>query len=454
MKRFTLLLLFGTTILFFGCIKSEENEFEDINSWIRDNMEETYLWNERVPAKVNGSIPPVAFFGSMLNPEDDISFIVRNGQALLNDVEGFTFSSGISPSFGQFSNGGVFIIVEFVYPGTPAALSGIKRGDIILEVNDTPLNTLNFLNLFYSETSSVKYALGNYNSETKTISYLDSTVTVEQDELELNPVIYSDVIEEGNSKIGYIMYSDFKSGTSGRFNDSLDLALQDIKAEGVTDLIVDLRYNTGGDFEAAKNFANALVPQSVAQNEEVFVKFRYNDILQQQIIQEEGENSENLIIKFEIDPENLDMNKIYFLTTSKTSSTSELLINGLNPHMEVVQIGSATAGEYFETRILLGSDATPPNSYAMVPIVLQYENSEGTTGFDSGLQPDFPVVDNLLNVEAVGDVEDPLISRAIDDIRNSTSSASNKIFTKPYKDLVDKRKKRLGRIMFPPERKN
>ena len=447
------LVLVGFAILWIstGCIKEDSNEFSEGNTWIKNEMQTNYLWNEGVPESVNGSIPPGAFFGSMLDPDDDVSFILSNSNIVPGENRGFTYTSGISPAFGQFSNtGGVFIIVEFVYPGSPADSAGFKRGDIILGIDGSGLTTANFLQLFYAERNSVRYSLGNYDPEAQSIFFADSNVTVEQGELDLNPVVYSDVIEQNNEKVGYILYAGFNSGESGKYDDSLDVVLQQMKTQGISELIVDLRYNEGGDFDAAQNFANAVAPAGSAQDKDVFIRLKYNDILEQEIIQEDGADSERLFIKFDEDPENMDLQRVYFLTTGKTSSTSELMISGLDPHMEVFTVGTRTAGEYFGSRVIFGSDATPPNSYIMVPVVLQYENSEGGT-VSGGIEPDLVVTENLLQPFQIGDTQDPILSGALNSITNGSQS-SPKIISKPYIDLIDERARKLGRIMFRSER--
>lgn len=449
MKKLLVILVLGSFTFILSCNETDENEFEDVNSWIRDSMEENYLWSERVPDKVNGSIPPNAFFGSMLDPNDFFSYIVNNESLVDESTMERLYTTGLSPTFGRFSNSsGVFIVAEYVYPNSPADTAGLTRGDIILEIDGIPLNTSNFSTLFYAEKSSVSYSLGFFDSISNTISETGEIVTLPQGELELNPVVYTDVIEpDGSSnKIGYLFYSEFFSGENSKFNDSVDVAFQNMISQGITDLVVDLRYNSGGDIEAAENLANALVAPSATQNEEVFVRFQYNEITQQRIIDEEGPNSENLVLKFSNDPENLGLQNIYFLTTNQTSTTSELLINGLIPHMNVITIGESTNGQFFGSTVITGDTATPMNEYAIVPVTLQYENSEGVTNLVFGIQPDIEEAEDLLAPFALGDVNDPILSAAIE--RITGIQTSSKTASKKYEVLTNKRTQKRGSILF------
>jgi hypothetical protein len=126
------------------------------------------------------------------------------------------------------------------------------------------------------------------------------------------------------------------------------------------------------------------------------------------------------------------------------------MINGLEPHMDVFTVGTRSAGEYFGSKIILGSDATSPNNYVIVPVILQYENSEGGT-VSGGIEPDLAVTENLLQPFQIGDTQDPILSGALNSI-TSGSQSSPKIISKPYIDLIDERARKLGRIMFKSER--
>jgi len=453
MKRFTVLLLFGITIALTGCINNENNEFEETNSWIRESMQENYLWNELVPEKTNGVLHPGTYFGSLLAPNDFFSYIIDDADLVIESDFGVRFNTGASPFFGKFSNSNrVFSIIEYVYPNSSADSAGLQRGDIIIEVNDIQLSTFNFLELFYSSSANISYTLGETNQAQTTIVSTGEVVNLIQEQVQRNPVVYTDVIEEGSSKIGYLFYAEFLSGENDKYLDSVDVEIQNMKAQGVTDLIVDLRYNPGGDFSAAENLANVIVAPSAAQNEEVFVRFQYNDIIQQRITEEEGPDSQNLVRRFAQDPDNLGLNDVYFLTTNGTAFTSELLINGLIPHMNVTLIGEPTSGELFGSTVIRGKNASPPVEFSIVPINLEYENAEGATNLVFGLQPDVEISNDLLNASQIGDINDPALDAAIDLIAGRASSS--KVVIKKYKMLEDIKAKRRGSILFDQKNKN
>ncbi|HKJ42230.1 MAG TPA: PDZ domain-containing protein, partial [Sunxiuqinia sp.] len=119
-----------------------------INKWISESMIQVYLWNDLIP-KVNYQKEPnpTAFFYKMLNkPIDRWSFITNDYASLNAEFSGVPETMGYDPAFYRYSNSdkSVFIVIDYVYPGSPAAEAGLKRGDIIVSINNNPLNTSNY----------------------------------------------------------------------------------------------------------------------------------------------------------------------------------------------------------------------------------------------------------------------------------------------------------------------
>ena len=116
------------------------------------------------------------------------------------------------------------------------------------------------------------------------------------------------------------------------------------------------------------------------------------------------------------------MTKVYILTSKGTASASELVINGLKPHITVVQIGDVTVGKNVGSVTVYDSpdfgdeNRNPNHRYAMQPIVLKIVNSVGFGDYFNGLQPNFTLKETLSTLGTLGDAAEPLLSTAISKI--------------------------------------
>lgn len=107
------------------------------------------------------------------------------------------------------------------------------------------------------------------------------------------------------------------------------------------------------------------------------------------------------------------------MTSNNTASASELVINGLKPHITVVQIGDKTVGKNVGSVTLYDSptfgtqNRNPKHRYAMQPIVLKIVNSVGFGDYFNGLQPDFLQKETASTLGVLGDPDEPLLKTAI-----------------------------------------
>jgi C-terminal processing protease CtpA/Prc len=318
------------------------------------------------------------------------------------------------------------MVVKYVYPDSPAQLAGLERGDIILSVNGQTLNSTNYQELLQIN-GTVTYGLGSYSLDEETqqanITDLDSVISVRKEILQLDPVITTKVIETGGKRIGYLFYAQFIDGTANLFINGLNERLAELKAQQIDELVIDLRYNPGGRITAASQFANALVPLETAQNEDIFVEFEYNSLLENFYQSTDGVDSENLFLRFQEGPVSMGLERIYVLTTNQTASASELLIHGLKPYMEVITVGSNTLGKYYGSFVITGTFQSPPVYYAILPVTLKYLNANQESDFIDGLEAQIGAFENILSPKPLGDPTDPLLEAAISDIVGETLSA-------------------------------
>ena len=108
----------------------------------------------------------------------------------------------------------------------------------------------------------------------------------------------------------------------------------------------------------------------------------------------------------------LNLPKVYILTSKRTASASELIINGLKPYLTVIQIGDKTVGKNLASITL--KDKTQGSKWAMQPIVLRSENAAGFGHYETGLVPNFEIKEDVRNLGTLGDENEPLLAKALE----------------------------------------
>lgn len=436
------LLMFLLLFLAIGCNESPLPEPEDpgpaevkteasvltqkINSFIKLVMNDIYLWYKEVPdLDIRYEADSKDYFNKLLYKDDKWSFITDDLKGLEASFEGVETSFGYSLAFGKFSNtGNIFALVEYVYPETPAAKAGIQRGDIIVKMNGADITIDNYLDLLNAANLTLSFGILGEDG----ISIDPNTVNMEAKELNLDPVLITDVVEHEGKRIGYLFYAQYIAN----YNSSLDEAFQYLKEEGITDLVVDLRYNPGGGIDAAQYFCSSIAPASAVNDEKTLVTLEWNDKYQEYLTEENL--TDNLIIPFiNTTAVKMDLNKVYFLTGTGSASASELTITGLKPYMDVTTVGETTYGKYTASNTMKPEyfyekpeEYKDFDTWAIQPIIARYANSLGVTDFKDGFQPDIPVEDDLFSGIQLGDKEEPLLKAAIENITGSPVVAMKK----------------------------
>jgi C-terminal processing protease CtpA/Prc len=201
------------------------------------------------------------------------------------------------------------------------------------------------------------------------------------------------------------------------YNDELIGIFKDFDSQGIDDLVLDLRYNPGGSIGSAILLSSMIAPANVANNQEIYSRLIWNNDIMDYLIQEEGEESVNLVSKF-ITPEvNLNLSRVYILITKNSASASELLINCLSPYMDVILIGPEnTTGKYVGSITI--DDDEADHGWAMQPIVLKTANADGTSDYVNGFAPDHFVEDDFN--APLGTLEEDMLAKSVELITGKT----------------------------------
>lgn len=456
-------LLSLVAIFFIACSKSDDTptpngndnsnpdpdnvELEsEINDFVWKGMNEIYLWQQDVAnladskdddqnayyTFLNSYNTPEALFDALLYQKDVVdrfSFIVDDYIELEKSFQGISKSNGLDFRLGYIGDSNdLFGYVRYVAAGSDAATKDIKRGDFFLTVDGQQLNINNYQQLLFGENDT--YTLGMADVNGSTITPNGKEVTLTKFEFTENPILVSKTIEENGVKIGYLMYNSFIAD----FDDELNNALAQLKSEGITELVLDLRYNGGGRVSSAVILSSIIAAQQTS-TADVFTTEQWNDRYQTYFEQNAPDRLVNYFTDTLLDGTpitELNLNRVYVLTTSSTASASELVINGLEPYINVIQIGTNTTGKYTASVTLYDSpnfgrdNANPNHTYAIQPLVLKSANANGVTDYFNGLTPDIEISEDITNMGVLGDKNEPLLAEAIAHI----TGASGKQFTR------------------------
>ncbi len=250
---------------------------------------EVYFWNDRIPSydqfnprQYKGADELKSAQGVMnairkLQPLDRYSFVttkeesdgIQTGQD--KDFGFFLKSASVDVSAPLDS---INWFVSYVYDQSTAGVAGVKRGWIINKINGTQLSydqtSINILNnVFFGTATSASF---EFIKPDKNIV----TASLNKSAFQANSVLYKGVLTPGGKKVGYLVFNQFFGAPSRK---ELGEAFSLFQSQGITDLVVDLRYNRGGSTETQDTLANLIAP--LAANNKKMYTYQFNSQLQQ-----------------------------------------------------------------------------------------------------------------------------------------------------------------------------
>ncbi len=409
-----------------GCKKDDpepEPEPEDITvyEYIQAVYYHFYYWNKEVNSYIVRTPPtsgdPKEYFESLKYNISRASASDRN--AYRYDRWGFMYSyqaftdlmtKGENVGFGYLPGlaydpvDGFSIRVCFTYDGSPMAKAGVKRGYELLTINGKKT-----LEPFYSSQAALESALNVLDDElaksSNTFLFADldgnpisnGEIRITASDFTVEPVYRTEVYQVGPKKVGYVIYNEFLTGSKAK----MIATLNGLAAEGVDELVLDLRYNGGGDTDVAERIAECLLPQSAGTDSIKFSTYVYSDLAKQRV---EWLNNETHKVKRNALA--LNLQRLFIITSYSTASASEEIVNGMKPFFpgNIILVGTETNGkpvgmnvftypQYDDTEI----DAGKVPEWIIAPITFRVDNKNGEGGYFTGISPTFEVYDDLFS---------------------------------------------------------
>lgn len=364
--------------------------------YYRDNFfNPYYYWLEERWTYAQGVRPTdyphiYDYFDALLVEQDRWSWMcdgpsfVSSENGVLQGSYGMMLAQPIE-YYGDYS-----VRIAYVYPGSPFAREGVTRGWTLTHIGGTPSADLIRSGQFNQAIDS--------SPQTFTLEDLEGvshTFTASMEDLSVSPVLKTAVFTGADypgltEPVGYFNYLSFKVN----FLDDIDTAMAALKAAGVRYLILDLRYNGGGDSRASQRLVDFIAPASAKG--QIYVHRAHNSKLSRYDVDSKVEGNSGA----------LDLKRLYVITGKGTASASEMITNGLRPLMDVKMVGDTTYGKPNGMYVLLYPDSkTDRNRYdkgdyttlewVFLPIAFYNKNKNGESIPDAGFVPDNYRADDL-----------------------------------------------------------
>jgi C-terminal processing protease CtpA/Prc len=361
-------------------------------NWVRSNLNEDYLFYRDAPLT---TIEPTTFAGSVIDLfdayttdglplKDRFSFVLTQAEADAAFQAGT--ATGIGVTFVR-DPATKKIRIAFVDPNGPAFTAGLRRGMQLQSVNNTTppvidgqqeLTQAQF-NALFASPEGTPVTVGFTTPPANTIN-LFSLATATYDE---TPVLTAKVLDSTAGKVGYLAHTSFVTPIA---ETQLADAFKTFAAGGVTNLVVDLRYNGGGYIFIASQLAYMVAGRARSANK-TFEAFVYND---KRSAENQAEPFRSTITNF-LNPGHprqgealtqLNLSRVYVLATGNTCSASEAFVSALRGvDVEVVMVGSTSCGKPY------GFSQENNCTLSYFPLEFEGRNHKGQVVPVTGLTP-------------------------------------------------------------------
>jgi len=379
MRKPFLFLCISLSFCFVSCQKADsessdqqdekQREYVAANLFLKDVFGGFYYWIDSMWSRFEqwkDTDNPIDAFSSFRHSDDRWGFVSANGNGIQESMQGISTSYGYNGTFAKTSRtkDTIALVLFYVSPDTPAAKAGMKRGDVITKFNGKSVcykigDDIDDVNNQLSTIAKEVY------SGTSTFTYASTgrTITMSPEKIYENPVLVSKIFDFNSKKVAYLHYTQFELNAI----EDLIREFSRYKSNGVSELILDLRYNGGGYVMTELLLGSMIAPVANVNNRDIFTKSEYNKLLTEYFSGKETSDSlsfehaikydDNTTKKYNVKESNPDLKKLYVIMTKKNSaSASELLVNSLLPYMDVEIFGDGSYGKTATCVLFMGKD--------------------------------------------------------------------------------------------------
>lgn len=443
-RPFRLLLTASALLLAAACGKVQPDvpvQTEDmqeryyVNTFACNTMRAYYLWADEIAPALEdwktdeepiGKVRALRYKDSAGHEVDRWTRLYDDFDSFQGNVNGKRKSYGLAYRlyYADKTHQRILAAVTYTHPDSPAREAGLRRGDQILEVNGKALTPDNYQQITAAELSagdSVSLTMEDGSKKVLTARQLYE-----------DPVQLMRIYSCKGKKVGYLHYTSF---TLDSCQQLIEIC-REFRGRGVTELILDLRYNGGGYALTEELLASMLAPETDVITGAILATEMYNPV----IMKNSGPKQTPFSQDFTIETDggrnllstrgaNVPLDRLYAIVDSGTASASESLLCELYPYLDIVLIGQQTHGKFCSGLMIrardwyenfadqlgeLAAGKDHVDGWGIYVMYSRFADRDGITRcMPDGLAPDYPVEDNPLDGFQLGDPQESMLSVAL-----------------------------------------
>ena len=406
-----------------------------VNIFAANTMRVYYLWADEIADALSAwkmddepvaKVKSLRYKDALGNEVDHWTELYENFDDFYGIVSGNRLSYGFDYKlyYSDKTKTRIVATVTFTYVDSPARAAGLQRGQHIVKVNGQVMTPDNYQAISLNELRG---------GERVTLTFSDgSEKTLTAAQLYEDPVLGTRVFDCGGKRVGYLHYTSFTLDSC----EDLIRVCKDFKEQGVRELILDLRYNSGGYAFTEELLASMLAPEADVTAGHILSTEVFNSLVTKELGKQEtpfrtefSMESNGKKYEFSTEGANLGISHLYAIVDSGSASASESLLCELYPYLDITLVGAQTRGKYCSGLMIraenwyknhaedLGEQAKGIDfvkGWGIYVMYSRFADKDGVTRcMPDGLKPDHAVADDPTDGYALGDPQETMLAATL-----------------------------------------